>query len=290
MPGDIVSIYLKAMLTDLLGFTEVAQHKAISFTSSLKRYANPQQTGYVFVDENGGITTMVSSPYSDDRALIYDYPPEGGVAVWYVNYGLAMNPEYPITVSLEFKNDIGESQTMQFTTKTVTDGKLRIAAYVEPGQKINIIKKVKFYHKSQDQYVEKVDTSYWAVDPYEYAKLFEVYTSPETSKPGQEMTFHYRVDCTIWPIYVKLDWGDGTESDWVETGGYGMPLKLHHTYSEKDEYTIKYSCKDGYNISGESGEITHSVKGIKSKSLPALQTILQRLAIQLPILQRLLKF
>jgi len=109
-------------------------------------------------------------------------------------------------------------------------------------------------------------------------------SGPTQGKPGTEYTF---TTSTTDPdgddIYYLFDWGDGTDSGWLDTG------EAKHTWDNEDDYEIKVMAKDEHN--GESvWSDPHSISIPRAKNLqmPLLQQVLELFPDMFPILRQLL--
>ena len=64
-------------------------------------------------------------------------------------------------------------------------------------------------------------------------------------KAGVEYEYTFNaIDPDGFNLSYYVDWGDGTNSDWTEFVDSGTDLKLKHTWSAQDDYTIQCRVKD----------------------------------------------
>ncbi len=272
MPGDLVSIILKAKLTDLWGAIDLGQSETQSFASSFKKYTCQQSTGGLTLDENGDLYHATSNPFKNRPWEINDCPPSGSICVFKFRYWIGADPIYPITYTVEFCNVEGESQSINFYTKTPTPGgDLRVATVLyssfDSSKEFQLKQKIHHYSLNKDKYVTTTDKSYFRLSKYNRCEINFKSVSPEPSKEGEEVTFTCVPDSVAgrYPVYFKIDWGDGTISDWKK-GNIPVEYESYHTYDEKGEYTIRYWSKDRMGVEGkDNGEYVHTVKKEKSK-------------------------
>jgi len=56
-------------------------------------------------------------------------------------------------------------------------------------------------------------------------------------------------------IFYRIDWGDGTITDWIGSYHSGEIMRQSHVYMYKGEYQIKAKAKDIYNNEGDWGTL-----------------------------------
>ena len=121
---------------------------------------------------------------------------------------------------------------------------------------------------------------------------------PSSTKPDQpkgslqvaknkDYTYTATIDTLSWEeIHYKFSWGDGKESEWVDTN------KATHRWSTEGTYQIKVKAMvsggSGVTETDWSNPLTISVSKSKTRDKP-LVTFLQRLAERFPVFDRLLE-
>lgn len=76
-------------------------------------------------------------------------------------------------------------------------------------------------------------------------------TGPSSGKLRKTQTFEVSaVDPQGDDVYLYVNWGDGTNTDWIGPYASGEVITVDHKFSERQEYTIKAKAKD---ISGNEG-------------------------------------
>jgi hypothetical protein len=59
------------------------------------------------------------------------------------------------------------------------------------------------------------------------------------------------IDTENDPIYLQVDWGDNTQTDWQGPFSSGEEITLSHTWTQKDTYLIRAQTKDIYNAESD---------------------------------------
>jgi C1A family cysteine protease len=59
------------------------------------------------------------------------------------------------------------------------------------------------------------------------------------------------VDSNDDDVWFLFNWGDGTNSEWIGPFNSGEICNLNHTWTEKDEYTIKVKARDVFGLESE---------------------------------------
>ena len=96
-------------------------------------------------------------------------------------------------------------------------------------------------------------------------------------------------------LFYKIDWDDGSKTDWIGPYSSGEVITLNHSWNKKGEYLIKAWAKDIFG--GESQQGNFRIKILTNdKSLQNIQgysnllffQILQKLMGRFPLLEKLL--
>jgi hypothetical protein len=78
-----------------------------------------------------------------------------------------------------------------------------------------------------------------------YAPIKPTISGPTRGVPGINYSFVFKSsDPEGENIYYYIDWGDGTNTDWLGPYSSGEELNLEHTWSTTKIYTIKAKSKD----------------------------------------------
>lgn len=77
-------------------------------------------------------------------------------------------------------------------------------------------------------------------------------SGPANGRTGKNYKFTTKAfDPDNDQIYLKFNWGDDTNSEWIGPYASGEEITLSHTWKEKGEYTIKVKAKDIYGYESE---------------------------------------
>ncbi|MFH1013512.1 MAG: hypothetical protein V1769_03265 [Thermoplasmatota archaeon] len=79
---------------------------------------------------------------------------------------------------------------------------------------------------------------------YDYAPTPPTITGPTTGEPGTSYNFTFRSTFTHGlDLFYKIDWGDGTPSDWIGPFPQGIDVQMPHTWQEPGTYSIRVKTK-----------------------------------------------
>jgi outer membrane protein assembly factor BamB len=113
-------------------------------------------------------------------------------------------------------------------------------------------------------------------------------TGPTSGRVGMEYDHWFKaIDPDRNPIRLYIEWGDGTNTGWIEEAASGEEVVIEHTWSEKGNYIIRCKAKDV--MDEESDWTTFEVK-IGQKSREVQKMLFYRLLEQFPILQKILGY
>ena len=90
------------------------------------------------------------------------------------------------------------------------------------------------------------------------------------------------------PVYLYIDWGDGTDSGWVGQYASDEVVYVEHSWSERGSYTIKAKAKDEFGIESNWSTVDISMPRYKTTSM--LYWFLEEHPSLFPLLRYLLKF
>jgi hypothetical protein len=109
---------------------------------------------------------------------------------------------------------------------------------------------------------------------------------PPGGKVGETYTYtSFTSDPDGDDVYYLFDWGDGTDTGWIETG------EANHTWSKKGSYKIKVKAKDTHDFESRWSDplvvtmprdkaMTNSLLLCFLERFPILQLLFQRLGLQ----------
>jgi outer membrane protein assembly factor BamB len=81
-------------------------------------------------------------------------------------------------------------------------------------------------------------------------------TGPLKGKVGVEQWYKFKsIDPDNNPVSHYIEWGDGTQYGWTDDYASGEQVKVGHTWSEQDEYTIRCKSKDTLGEESDWGEL-----------------------------------
>ena len=88
-------------------------------------------------------------------------------------------------------------------------------------------------------------------------------------------------------LYYLINWGDGTSSDWIGPLKSGEEIKLSHSWSEKETYSIKAKARDLFGDESEIGTLDVTVP---ITTIPLFLQILERIWERFPNMFPVLKY
>ena len=112
---------------------------------------------------------------------------------------------------------------------------------------------------------------------------------PAGGSPGVNKTFELSTsDAEDDGVYYKVDWGDGTFTDWTGPFGIGEKPEFIHAWDTKGKYTITAQAMDFYG--NESDNATHEIKIPRSRtnSYNLLELLFERFPFARIVLKHLL--
>jgi len=123
-----------------------------------------------------------------------------------------------------------------------------------------------------------------------YAPIKPTITGPLKGVPGTEYTFTFNsTDPENEDIELFIDWGDGTNTDWIGPYSSGEEITLNHTWTNWKIFTIKAKAKDTNGAESEWAYHTINLPRNRSFNNAILQKILSYLSYFLHIHKNLLK-
>ena len=122
-----------------------------------------------------------------------------------------------------------------------------------------------------------------------YAPIKPSISGPTRGLPGEKYSFTFNVTDPEGEDYqLYVDWGDGTNSNWIGPYSSGEEVTLEHTWSTTQIYTIKAKAKD---VNEDESEFNnHNINIPRSREItnPILIRLLERFSNLFPILSYLL--
>jgi hypothetical protein len=122
-----------------------------------------------------------------------------------------------------------------------------------------------------------------------YAPIKPSISGPTRGLPGEKYSFTFNVTDPEGEDYqLYVDWGDGTNSNWLGPYNSGEELTLEHTWSTTKIYTIKAKAKD---VNEDESEFSnHNINIPRSRQInnPVLIRLLERFSNFFPIISHLL--
>jgi hypothetical protein len=77
-------------------------------------------------------------------------------------------------------------------------------------------------------------------------------TGKTNGQANTEYTYTFQSsDLENDPIYLMVDWGDSTQTDWLGPYNSVELINLEHTWTQKDSYTIRAKTKDMYELESD---------------------------------------
>jgi len=107
-----------------------------------------------------------------------------------------------------------------------------------------------------------------------------VIRGPTTGKPGVD--YEYKIVATDPDgdnVYYYVNWWDWTPIEWIGPYESGEEITLNHTWTEKDQYTIKVKAKDIYDAESDWGTLTVSISKNKANFYNSIMKFLNRFKI-----------
>jgi hypothetical protein len=115
-------------------------------------------------------------------------------------------------------------------------------------------------------------------------------TGPTVGKPNKIYTFDVSaVDPQGDSVYLYVNWGDGTNTNWLGPHNSGTKIQVTHSFSQEKNYTIKAKAKDTVGHEGKEQPLIISIPF--SYNIPSLlfwQKLLERFPHLLSIFRQLL--
>jgi len=122
-----------------------------------------------------------------------------------------------------------------------------------------------------------------------YAPIKPKITGPTRGIPAVNYTFTFEsTDPENEDVYLYIDWGDGTNSNWIGPYYSGEEVALEHTWSTTSVYTIKAKAKD---VNEDECEFSiHNINIPRSRIIKSLiiNRLLERFPNLFPIIRNIL--
>lgn len=124
------------------------------------------------------------------------------------------------------------------------------------------------------------------------APITPTLTGPSSGKPNKEYSYNIiSTDPEVEQIWYWVDWGDGTNTGWKGPFASGTQITESHTWTTKENFTIKAKAKDIHDA--ESNWATLIISLPVSYNIPTLsfwKYIFERYPHAFPVLQQFLGY
>jgi pyrrolidone-carboxylate peptidase len=119
-----------------------------------------------------------------------------------------------------------------------------------------------------------------------------IITGPENGTTGEEYTYKFSTrDADIDNVYYLIDWGDGTNSDWIGSYASGEEITAKHIWNEKGTYIIKAKAKDVFDAESNWATLTVTMPCSYDKPISQfLESLFQRFPHAFSILRHLMGY
>lgn len=108
---------------------------------------------------------------------------------------------------------------------------------------------------------------------------------PKNGKIELEYEYNFSLsDIDNNPMYLRLDWGNGTSGPWLGPYAPDTTVKLNHTWYQRGTFTIRAQSKDSYNAESLWSEFIVTMQRTRETNNSLFLWFLERY----PILQKLL--
>lgn len=103
--------------------------------------------------------------------------------------------------------------------------------------------------------LEEIEGQVWWYSPVIHVTVIPETGSPDEpaingptfGKPNTEYTFEFTAtDPEGEEVFYYIDWGDGTNEDWIGPYTSGETIEANHEWTDLGDYTIKAKAKDIY--------------------------------------------
>lgn len=104
--------------------------------------------------------------------------------------------------------------------------------------------------KAKDDFDESEWSSSWVTmeNLHPYAPII---TGPTSGKAGTHYDYNFTsTDPDGHDVKYFIDWGDG-DTEWTDFASSGTPVKVGHTWSERNTYIIKAKAKDSFDAESD---------------------------------------
>jgi glutaredoxin len=114
-------------------------------------------------------------------------------------------------------------------------------------------------------------------------------TGPVKGKPNTQYKFTFTTsdpDATD-EVYVYVDWGDNTTSDWVGPHASGAQFIITHSWTEKGTFTVKAKAKDNHGAESDWSTLQVKMPAVYGTPNPFIHWLLERFPNAFPLLRYL---
>lgn len=114
-------------------------------------------------------------------------------------------------------------------------------------------------------------------------------TGPAKGKPNTNYTFTFTTTDpdTGDSVYVLVDWGDNTTSNWVGPHASGTMFILSHSWNAKGTFTVKAKAKDNHGAESDWSTLQVKMPAIYGNTNPLIDWLLTHFPNAFPLLRYL---
>jgi hypothetical protein len=114
-------------------------------------------------------------------------------------------------------------------------------------------------------------------------------TGPAKGKPNAQYKFTFTTTDPDTPdsVYVLVDWGDNTTTDWVGPHTSGSPFIITHSWTTKGTFTVKAKAKDDHGAESDWATLTVKMPATYGMTNPFIHWLLERFPNAFPLLRHL---
>jgi hypothetical protein len=117
-------------------------------------------------------------------------------------------------------------------------------------------------------------------------------TGKTKGKTGTSISYNFTtIDSENDHIYLFIDWGDDTNSNWIGPYASGMEISKAHTWSKKGTYVITAKAKDTKGNEGDWGTLSVTMPFSYNLPIPSFwKSLFERFPHAFPILRQLMGY
>ena len=197
---------------------------------SLDSYTSEDETHYKF--KTNARNPNVKSPVYVDLGTL------GGFVVTTVNYDICANP-FGAYAYVSFDGGCTPDRD-EVLTKNARSGSLRVVKFLNQNKCFEVFLRI---FKDKDHTYGSKDSSHGCTEDYTQIHINKVY-APSTLSEDKEGRFVFQTNAKFFSdAYLKIDWGDGTDTGWMGPKKWNAEYTERHSWSSVGEYTITVDAK-----------------------------------------------